>query len=51
MIVKVIVEFLCDVENPESAKSYVTDVLRRRLKRENYIVGYTIQSHTEVLEV
>ena len=51
MIVKVTVDFLCDVVNTEAAKSYVTDVLRKRTMRDVDIVGYTIQPYTEVLEV
>jgi hypothetical protein len=51
MITKVTVDFLCDIETPEAAKAYITDVIRRRLKRESAIIGYTIQSHTEVLEI
>jgi len=51
MIVKVAVDFLCDVENPEVAKTYIADVLRRRLKKDDTIVGYMIRIHTEVLEL
>lgn len=51
MITKVTVNFLCDIGDPEAAKNYMTDVLRRRLKMASVIVGYTIQPQTEVLEI
>lgn len=51
MMIEVTVNFLCKVDDPETAKKYMTDILRRRLKQADTIVGYTIQSHTVVHEI